>query len=67
MCNSDMTVNLFEMVVLMTYFLSDLATTSMSQDEIPADFEGGDSGASQVFPAQCSSLRKNGHVVIKVS
>ncbi|XP_071537109.1 eukaryotic translation initiation factor 5A-1 [Panulirus ornatus] len=37
----------------------------MSQDEIQADFEGGDSGASQVFPAQCSSLRKNGHVVIK--
>jgi len=29
------------------------------------DFEGGDSGASQTYPAQCSSLRKNGHVVIK--
>ncbi|XP_042236718.1 eukaryotic translation initiation factor 5A-like [Homarus americanus] len=34
-------------------------------EELQADFEGGDSGASQVYPAQCSSLRKNGHVVIK--
>jgi len=34
-------------------------------DELQADFEGGDSGASKVYPAQCSSLRKNGHVVIK--
>jgi len=29
------------------------------------DFESGDSGASTSYPAQCSSLRKNGHVVIK--
>lgn len=35
-------------------------------EELQADFEGGDSGASNVYPAQCSSLRKNGHVVIKV-
>ncbi|XP_047488766.1 eukaryotic translation initiation factor 5A-1-like isoform X1 [Penaeus chinensis] len=42
----------------------DQATTKMSE-ELQADFEGGDSGASNVYPAQCSSLRKNGHVVIK--
>ncbi|KAG7160689.1 Eukaryotic translation initiation factor 5A-like [Homarus americanus] len=47
----------------LTTFL-DLVTTNMSE-ELQADFEGGDSGASQVYPAQCSSLRKNGHVVIK--
>ncbi|XP_033107653.1 eukaryotic translation initiation factor 5A-1-like [Anneissia japonica] len=29
------------------------------------DFNSGDSGASNTFPAQCSSLRKNGYVVIK--
>ena len=28
------------------------------------DFDQVDSGASQTFPAQCSSLRKGGHVVI---
>ena len=33
----------------------------MADDE----FEGTDSGASKTYPAQCSSLRKNGHVVIK--
>lgn len=27
--------------------------------------EGGDSGASDTYPAQCSSLRKGGHVMIK--
>ncbi|KAK7082326.1 Eukaryotic translation initiation factor 5A-1 [Halocaridina rubra] len=40
------------------------ATTTMSE-ELQADFDGGDAGASDVYPAQCSSLRKNGHVVIK--
>ncbi|XP_068221126.1 eukaryotic translation initiation factor 5A-1 isoform X1 [Palaemon carinicauda] len=34
-------------------------------EELQADFDGGDAGASNVYPAQCSSLRKNGHVVIK--
>jgi len=34
-------------------------------DDLQSEFEGGDSGASKVYPAQCSSLRKNGHVVIK--
>merc|ERR1712240_795299 len=34
-------------------------------EELTHDFEGGDSGASTVYPAQCSSLRKNGFVVIK--
>lgn len=34
-------------------------------DELQQDFDGGDSGASNVYPAQCSALRKNGHVVIK--
>lgn len=29
------------------------------------DFESGASGASETYPAQCSSLRKNGHVMIK--
>lgn len=35
-------------------------------EEMTQDFEGGDAGASHVYPAQCSSLRKNGYVVIKV-
>lgn len=34
-------------------------------EELQAEFESADSGASKVFPAQCSSLRKNGYVVMK--
>ncbi|MPC26744.1 Eukaryotic translation initiation factor 5A [Portunus trituberculatus] len=43
----------------------DLPTTTTMSEELQTDFEGGDAGASKVYPAQCSSLRKNGHVVIK--
>ena len=33
--------------------------------ELDDDFQGGDSGASNTFPQQCSALRKGGHVLIK--
>ncbi|KAA0202217.1 hypothetical protein HAZT_HAZT007492 [Hyalella azteca] len=35
-------------------------------EELNAEFETAESGVSNVYPAQCSSLRKNGYVVIKV-
>jgi len=34
-------------------------------EELQTDFQPSDSGASNVYPAQCSSLRKNGFVVMK--
>ncbi|UZJ54226.1 hypothetical protein CBS101457_003546 [Exobasidium rhododendri] len=39
----------------------------MSDSEVPHDlnFETAHAGASLTYPAQCSSLRKGGHVVIK--
>ncbi len=33
--------------------------------EVDEDFQGGDSGASNTYPQQCSALRKGGHVIIK--
>ncbi|EDO30482.1 predicted protein [Nematostella vectensis] len=37
----------------------------MAEELADTEFHSGESGASDTYPAQCSSLRKNGHVVIK--
>ena len=34
-------------------------------DDHDEDFSGGSAGASETYPAQCSSLRKGGHVMVK--
>lgn len=34
-------------------------------EEENADFAGGEAGASETYPQQCSALRKNGYVMIK--
>merc|ERR1712168_844861 len=39
--------------------------SKMSEELGDNTFETAESGASTVYPAQCSSLRKNGYVVIK--
>ena len=52
----SLAINVFEtkMTVCVPY--------SMADDEYEG---GGDSGASSTYPAQCSSLRKGGHVMVK--
>jgi len=40
-------------------------TEAAEEVELNNDFEGGESGASDTYPAQCSTLRKGGYVMIR--
>jgi len=47
--------------------MSDNETTEQpkEQPELECDVDSAESGASATYPTQCSTLRKNGHVMIK--
>lgn len=57
-CSTVSEVNLF-------FFFSPVTELIITMDSYDTDFEAADSGASDTYPAQCSGLRKNGHVMLK--